>query len=232
MNEKIFFEGKEYTIIGKYAVTRDADCICLFQDKWVPAKKYVNKQKNKRSYYVVVRNLDYEERNGRGRSRKTTERKYLSRLVAEVFVPNPNNYKMVTYKNADSLDCRADNLEWSTDSEIKVRYYQMDTLVRFKKKRKCQGCGKLLADWNEKNFCCSCRKRLSSLLREESAREAIKKALQDKDKLLNENKHERADHMIRLREAGVKLEDIGNLYGLTKQRVQQILNRGDNLDRK
>lgn len=36
------------------------------------------------------------------------------RLVAEYFVPNPNNYTIVHHKNGNKLDCRAENLEWVT----------------------------------------------------------------------------------------------------------------------
>ena len=36
------------------------------------------------------------------------------RLVAEYFVPNPNNYTIVHHKNDNKLDCRAENLEWVT----------------------------------------------------------------------------------------------------------------------
>lgn len=34
------------------------------------------------------------------------------RLVAQAFVPNPKGYTDVHSKNGDSLDCRAENLEW------------------------------------------------------------------------------------------------------------------------
>ena len=36
------------------------------------------------------------------------------RLVAEAFIPNPNNCKIVRHKNQDNMDNRAENLEWST----------------------------------------------------------------------------------------------------------------------
>ena len=38
----------------------------------------------------------------------------IHRLVAEYFVPNPNNYTIVHHKNGNKLDCRAENLEWVT----------------------------------------------------------------------------------------------------------------------
>lgn len=38
----------------------------------------------------------------------------IHRLLAEVFIPNPNKYKIVHHKNENKLDNRLDNLEWVT----------------------------------------------------------------------------------------------------------------------
>lgn len=43
--------------------------------------------------------------------------RYLHRLLASSFIPNPNNYRTVNHKNGDKLDNRLDNLEWASDEQ-------------------------------------------------------------------------------------------------------------------
>lgn len=42
----------------------------------------------------------------------------LHRLVAEVFVPNPNNLKRVGFLDRDTTNCNSSNLVWTTHSEL------------------------------------------------------------------------------------------------------------------
>lgn len=47
------------------------------------------------------------------------------KLVAETFVPNPNNYKIINHKDGNSLNNHIDNLEWCTMSDNLQHAYIM-----------------------------------------------------------------------------------------------------------
>lgn len=64
-------------------------------------------QKRTESGYRSVNLYDY---NGKQKTHN------IHRIVAEVFVPNPNNYTIVNHKDCNTANCSADNLEWCTQS--------------------------------------------------------------------------------------------------------------------
>ena len=50
----------------------------------------------------------------------------VGKTVAELFVPNPNGYDHIRFKNGDPLDCRACNIEWVRHTDkMKEQYSAM-----------------------------------------------------------------------------------------------------------
>ena len=68
-------------------------------------KKFLKTQKQKTGYLMVLLQKDNKIKNC-----------YVHRLVAEAYLPNPNNYSDVNHKNELKTDNRVDNLEWCTHS--------------------------------------------------------------------------------------------------------------------
>jgi hypothetical protein len=48
---------------------------------------------------------------------KTVKVRYIHRLLAETFIPNPENKPCVNHKNGNKLDNTLSNLEWTTYKE-------------------------------------------------------------------------------------------------------------------
>ena len=79
---------------GEYAITRDGKV-------WSHKRKKFLKPGSVRGYHRV--NL------GKDGKRKCY---YIHRLVAEAFIPNPNNLSQVNHKDEDKSNNCVDNLEW------------------------------------------------------------------------------------------------------------------------
>lgn len=108
------------------------------EEIWKPVKEYEN-------LYMIsnlgkVRSLDRITRNGRGdfikkgkmltniinnmgyeyvmlKGENESKKFYIHRLVAQAFIPNPNNKKEVNHIDCNPLNNRVDNLEWVSHKE-------------------------------------------------------------------------------------------------------------------
>lgn len=56
--------------------------------------------------------------------------KYIHRLIAEAFIPNPNNYPQINHKNEIRTDNSLDNLEWC-NNQYNNEYSHGKTIAQF-----------------------------------------------------------------------------------------------------
>lgn len=77
------------------------------------------------------------DRNGYERIMIRNKLLYVHRLVAEVFIPNPKQYREVNHKDENKLNNTVDNLEWCS-REYNNSYGNRDNKVREKLKIKIE----------------------------------------------------------------------------------------------
>lgn len=68
------------------------------------------------------------DKNNIGYRRITTPNKryFIHRLVAEMFIPNPDNKPVINHKDGNKLNNNVENLEWVTRSENDLHAYKLN----------------------------------------------------------------------------------------------------------
>ena len=131
---------------SKYLVWHKStvDLLCNNKDeKWLPVVGYeglyevsnFGRVKNKRGRFVS----QSVQVSGYKRVTLSKNNKYsmklVHRLVAEAFIPNPNNYAIVNHKDENKLNNIVTNLEWCTQS-YNTTYSKTSTITKRHSKNK------------------------------------------------------------------------------------------------
>ena len=105
---------------GKYAVTKNGVVYSL-ERKYSPKLKVLKQQHMPNGYLRAPL-----------RGQKHTEYIYVHRLVAEAYIPNPQNKPMVNHINGNKADNRVGNLEWVTGLENHTHAFELGLYPRQK----------------------------------------------------------------------------------------------------
>lgn len=145
---------------------------------------------------------------------------YLSREIAKRFVPNENNYNIVSFKDGDTTNVAADNLIWIS----KMQQVEHAVRNRWENKIKCENCGKLYDGTRQSCPNCDRIKKEKEIAeaKERKRLEEIKELYDhvDKDALSVEWKF-----ILDSRLAGQTLQAIGEKKGVSRERIRQILKK-------
>ena len=118
-----------------------------------PKEEFRNLITNSKGYLIV--NL---LKNNKGKTNK------VHRLVAEAFIPNPNNYPQVNHKDENKTNNHVDNLEWCTNKYNSNYGHRNDKIGR--KKVRCITTGEEFNSIREASKNVNCTERnISSAVR-------------------------------------------------------------------
>lgn len=136
---------------------------------------------------------------------------YLHHVIAEAFVPNPEKYKKVAFKDGNRQHVYADNLVWGHGVGGRQR-----------KKYGCSICGSTKETRCNPFICTSCiSKRKKEEKKKENA-EKVRKELMDLDpRMLNTRQREVYDLAMQ----GMSISQIGRELGLSRQNVYNRFSR-------
>lgn len=103
---------------GLYEISDKGEVITLARELPTPTTKYISKEKisfgykNNKGYLV----FDFRRRGGKCIP--------VHRLVAEAFIPNPNNYPQINHKDGNKQNNCVDNLEWCNNSINQIHAFK------------------------------------------------------------------------------------------------------------
>lgn len=97
----------EANIDGKYFVSNYGNVISLCRNEPIILKPFLCGSDTK-YYYVSIGTSDYR----------------INRLVAQAFIPNPEDKQIVHHKDHNKLNNHWSNLEWATASENALAYQE------------------------------------------------------------------------------------------------------------
>jgi hypothetical protein len=119
-----YIYGDIYEVEESGTVRRKAGCIQDKNGRIVPVKARIMTQTLRAGYLCVAMAKD-----------NAKKAPGIHQLVANAFIPNPNNYECINHKDGNKLNNSVDNLEWCTRAENNKHAYATGLRVVSEKNR-------------------------------------------------------------------------------------------------
>lgn len=145
---------------------------------------------------------------------------YIHRLVAEAFIPNPNNKPEVNHVDNDGHNNDVSNLEWVTGSENVTHAVEQGFNNRMKNAEFCLLCEEMETS-SPFQICSKCKPKLN---RFENRKRKIEELREKYKKIDYEKLTCREKQIVSSTVNGQTHEQIADTHGISRQRVSQILN--------
>jgi len=166
----------------------------------------------------------YHKANGYTLVTTTINRKQYSRnvhrLLAEAFIPNPENKNRVVFLDNDKNNLSLDNLVWMTQAELTEMNNVMGYRDPYKHAVTCPSCNEKTL--SKTGMCLECREKKKSLelfeVEKQKRIDSVAYQMEHLDLLTNRQKE-----YILLRSKGLNMSEIGRKLGVTRQAVENAI---------